>query len=163
MNSRNTLHVFIIAIALAAMAAARAAAEDCEFSFGAWLPDIYNPPGIVDVDNTQPVTGGDFFTVYAQIEAGDMMETCCQGTCTHECSPLDSSSTCDWSFCGSTDFYLAMDPRISPNPPCIPNSVDSSVGIDPTVCSGQTGNPKIYYYFNGDPAGGGSADMVFDS
>ncbi|MFC1474835.1 dockerin type I domain-containing protein [bacterium] len=158
MNIHKQILITVLVVIIGA-AGGRTGAEDIEFSFD--IPTIPDPPVIESVTNSTAVPGSPF-TVYAVIKGAEQREVCCKGTCVHECAPPDSPSTCDWSNCEMTDFYGQADPRVVPNPTCIPNSVDSSNGVAPSVCGGKSRNPKLYYYYNGDPTTGGNVDMIYD-
>ena len=138
-----------------------------DVSFEITIPTIPYTPVIEKVTNKDAVVGKASFKVYAEISGQEQMEVCCDpsgnggsgpdAVCSHECEP-----NCDFSECSMTDFYGIPDPRVSPNPTCIPNSVDTSGGAASGICGGKSGNPKVFYYYNGDPTTGDSVDMVYD-
>ncbi len=149
------LSYFMVVAAFFIFCAATAAADDVEFNF--FVPRAPYPPEITSVNNSQAIQGWESFTVYATIETRTQYEPCCDGVCEHACAP-----NCDFSECETNDFYGEPDPRIVPNPPCIPNINDTSGGANADVCGNKPGNPKLFYYYNGDTSRGGSVDMVYD-
>ncbi len=125
------------------------------FSFQ--IPTVPFTPFINSVSNSTPVAGTPSFTVYANITGDAQIEACCKGVCTHQCAP-----NCSFD-CGISEFTGIADPRIIPNPTCIPNINDTSGGVATSVCGGKTGNPKVYYYFDSNPDARLSMDMTYNS
>lgn len=137
---------------------AAAHAECVEFTFT--IPTIPATPKIISVSNGAAVEGtGAVTTVYANIAGEIQKSVCCHGVCTYQCEP-----NCDFSTCGMADFSGVTDPRIVPNPTCIPNTVDSSNGTSAAACQKDTiTNPKLYYYFLDNPATMANIGMTYDT
>lgn len=123
-----------------------------------FIPGMPYPPEIKEVSNSRVVAGRASFTVYARIEGRTQYSVCCGDVCEHECE-----TECDFSECGSADFYREPDPRVSPNPPCIPNINDTSGGENPSVCGGKQGNPRLFYYYGDEAGAAESIDMVYNT
>ena len=113
----------------AALVAAPAAAEDIEFNFDVTI--ISNPPEILNISSSTPISGNPSFTVVAEIVGQEQKKGFCDVIPESECT------TSDW--------YQAPDPDVVPNPPTIQwarvyyyinDDVASASGVDMTYDSG---------------------------
>ena len=107
--------------------AAPAAAGDIEFGFD--IPRMPYPPVISDVSSSAAVTGASYFTVAARITAQEQKKGFCDVIPESECT------TSDW--------YLAPDPDVAPNPPTIRLA-------------------RVYYYRNDGVTSASYVDMTYD-
>ncbi len=147
MKKLRMMVLFIIGIMIAM--SGRAMAGDVTFKFT--IPTIPFTPILSAISNSSAVAG-EQLTVYASI-VGDTQKKACCGT------PCNSKSDCELN-----EWYMMVDPEISPNPPCIPNP-KGNTGVPATsnpACV-KTGNPKLYYYTNTDVAYPQLAEMEYDS
>ncbi len=156
MRKLRWMTVLAVAVYMLLLGAAKVSADDVEFKFT--IPTIPDTPIIESVSNSSAIAGQDSFTVYATINGQTQLEACCNGTCTHECEP-----NCDFSACEMEDYTGQADPRVIPNPTCIPNANDTSGGSNSSTCGGKSGNPKVYYYYSGDTSNTASVDMTYNS
>ena len=117
----------LLAVCMAVLVAP-AAADDIAFSFV--VPRISFPPEISNVSSTAAITGLASFTVTADIVGHEQKKAFCDVIPESECA--------------ASDWYLAPDPDISPNPPAIQTA-------------------RVYYYYNDDVSSPSSVSMIYDS
>ncbi|MFA6447898.1 MAG: hypothetical protein WCX65_00380 [bacterium] len=140
--------IFLTALFLFGLAAVSGQALAVSFRF--IIPPPPATPALSDITNSSAVAGSESFSVYANISGAVQQKTCC-------------GANCERTDCDMSEWWLATDNSISPNPPCIPNA-NGMPGMSDSICKiAGAPNPMLFYYKEGEIADTNSVPMTYDA